>query len=134
LNLIISNESCQLFSLKGKAHFLKKKKKKKSGLSWWLSGKESASQCRRHRFDPWSGKIPHAETKPVHQNYWACALEPRSHNFWKPTCPRARVLCSKRSHCRAALPLQLECSPHFPQLGKSPCNSEDPAGPKVKYR
>ena len=30
------------------------------GLPWWLSDKESACQCRRHRFDPWSGKIPHA--------------------------------------------------------------------------
>ena len=27
---------------------------------WWLSGKEFACQCRRHVFDPWSGKIPHA--------------------------------------------------------------------------
>ena len=27
------------------------------GLPWWLSGKESACQCRRHRFDPWPGKI-----------------------------------------------------------------------------
>ena len=32
------------------------------GLFWWLSGKEPMSlcQCRRHRFNPWSGKIPHA--------------------------------------------------------------------------
>ena len=30
-------------------------------LPWWLSGKESACQCRRHGFDPWSGKIPHDE-------------------------------------------------------------------------
>ena len=30
------------------------------GLPWWLRGKESACQCRRHGFDPWSGKIPHA--------------------------------------------------------------------------
>ena len=30
------------------------------GLPWWLSGKESVLQCKRHRFDPWSGKIPHA--------------------------------------------------------------------------
>ena len=29
-------------------------------LPWWLSGKESACQCRRHRFNPWSRKIPHA--------------------------------------------------------------------------
>ena len=28
------------------------------GLSWWLSHKESTCQCRRHRFDPWVGKIP----------------------------------------------------------------------------
>ena len=26
-------------------------------LPWWLS-KESIRQCRRHRFDPWVGKIP----------------------------------------------------------------------------
>ena len=26
-------------------------------LPWWLSGKESACQCRRCRFDPWVGKI-----------------------------------------------------------------------------
>ena len=24
----------------------------------WLSGKESSCQCRRHRFNPWVGKIP----------------------------------------------------------------------------
>ena len=39
---------------------LKKKKNIETGLPWWLSGKESACQCKRHRFDPWSGKIPHA--------------------------------------------------------------------------
>jgi len=27
-------------------------------LPWWLGGKESACQCRRHRLDPWVGKIP----------------------------------------------------------------------------
>ena len=31
------------------------------GLPWWLSGKESACQCRRRGFHPWSGKIPRAE-------------------------------------------------------------------------
>ena len=34
-------------------------KKKIRGLPWWLSGKESACQCRRHGFNPWSWKIPH---------------------------------------------------------------------------
>ena len=28
------------------------------GIPRWLSGKESACQCRRYRFDPWSRKIP----------------------------------------------------------------------------
>ena len=27
-------------------------------LPWWLSGKESAYQCRRHSFDPWVRQIP----------------------------------------------------------------------------
>ena len=30
------------------------------GLPWWFSGKESACQCGRRGFDPWSRKIPHA--------------------------------------------------------------------------
>ena len=29
-----------------------------SGLPWWLSGKGSASQCRRRGFDPWVRKNP----------------------------------------------------------------------------
>ena len=29
-----------------------------SGLPWGPSGKESACQCRRYRFNPWVGKIP----------------------------------------------------------------------------
>ena len=28
------------------------------GLPWWLSGKESACQCRTCQFNPWVGKIP----------------------------------------------------------------------------
>ena len=32
----------------------------KAGLPWWLSGEESACQGGRHRFHPWSGKIPRA--------------------------------------------------------------------------
>ena len=27
------------------------------GLPWWLSGKESTCQCRRHGFNPWVGQI-----------------------------------------------------------------------------
>ena len=28
------------------------------GLPWWFSGKESTCPHRRHRLDPWVGKIP----------------------------------------------------------------------------
>ena len=34
--------------------------KNKPGLPQWLSGLESACQCRRHGFNQWSGTIPHA--------------------------------------------------------------------------
>ena len=29
-------------------------------FSWWLSGKVSPYQCKRHGLDAWSWKIPHA--------------------------------------------------------------------------
>ena len=51
------------------------------GLPWWLSGKKSACQCRRHGFDPWSRKIPQAVGQPS-----LCATIT---NF---TCPGAKVL------------------------------------------
>ena len=31
-----------------------------TGLPWWLIGKESTCQCRRHGFNHWSGTIPRA--------------------------------------------------------------------------
>ena len=43
-------------------------------------------------------------TKPMHHNYWACALEPASQNYWTyvPQLLKSRhlepVLCNKRSH------------------------------------
>ena len=68
------------------------------GLPWWLRGKESACQHRRHGFDPWSGKIPHAcITMRVCHNYWVWALEPGSCNYRSLHVPEP-VLHSKRSH------------------------------------
>ena len=56
------------------------------GLPWWLSGKESAYQCKRHRFNPWVRKIPwrwawqptpvfmpresHGQRSPVSYSLW----------------------------------------------------------------
>ena len=53
-------------------------------MPWWLSGRESTCQCTRHGFDPWYGKIPHAEaqlspciatTEPVLQGPGATTTE-----------------------------------------------------------
>ena len=64
-----------------------------------VSSKESACQCRRHGFDPGSGKIPYGRmaAEPVRPDYWAHVLEPRRHNCGA-MCPRACPLC-KGSHC-----------------------------------
>ena len=32
------------------------------GLPRYLNGKESACPCRRHKFDPWAGRIPWRST------------------------------------------------------------------------
>ena len=88
------------------------------GLPWWLSGKESACQCRRHRFDPQSGKILHAMQQlslcktidPVLQSLGAVATEPvhptaSAPQREKPPKRDARVLKLERSSS------QLEKSP-----------------------
>ena len=67
-----------------------KNKNKKAGLPWWLSGKKKKNmpaKCRTPGFNPRSRKIPHR----VHHNYWACALEPQSHNY-RAHVPRLRNL------------------------------------------
>ena len=53
---------------------LQLKEKKHGGLRWWLSGKESVCRCRRHRFDSWSGKSPHAVKQ---QRLGATTAKPR---------------------------------------------------------
>ena len=96
-----------------------RKKEKKRQLSWWLSGKESACQCWRHRFDPQSGMIQHTSEplRPWARNYWACTQEPRSSNHWphgpqllKPEHFRASTLQNEK-------PLQWEG--RAPQLDRS---------------
>ena len=37
-------------------------------------------------------------TKPVHQNYWACAPQPMSCNYWSPQALQSMLL-NNRSHC-----------------------------------
>ena len=69
------------------------------GLPWWLTGKQSACQGRRHRFDPQSGKIPHpakqlsscmTTTEPVPEAWEPQLLSPCD----ATTEARAPSLCS----------------------------------------
>ena len=61
-------------------------------LLFWSSGEESTCQCRGHRFDPWSGKIPHAPgwlspctmtAEPELWGLWAAPTE-ASTQLWRP--------------------------------------------------
>ena len=49
--------------------------------SWWLSGKESACQCRRHRFDPWVGKSPGEGNG--HPLQYSCLENPMDRGAWE---------------------------------------------------
>ena len=49
---------------------------------------------RGHRFDPWSGRIPHASEQ---LSLCATVTEPGVQELLKPTCLES-VLCNKRSH------------------------------------
>ena len=102
-------------------------KKKKGRVFPLVQYKESACRCRRHRFDSWSGKIPLAieQPSPVCHSYWACALEPRSHNCWahmkqllKASGPRARAMQQEKPLPWEACIPQLESSPCSLQLGE----------------
>ena len=50
------------------------------GLPWWLSGKESAYQCRRHRHDPRVGKTPGGGNGHPLQN--SCLGHPMDRGAW----------------------------------------------------
>ena len=53
----------------------------KQGLPWWLSGKESACQCRRCGLDPWVGKIPcKSKWQPTP---YSCLENPMDRGAWK---------------------------------------------------
>ena len=50
-------------------------KNKKWGPSWWHSGWESSCQCRGHRFNPWSWRVPRTPC--------ATATEPTCYSNWR---------------------------------------------------
>ena len=86
-------------------------------IPWRLSGKEPSCQYRRHGFNPWSRKIPHA-VGPL--SCWAGALEP--------------ALCIKRSYCNEHPAHHNEEQSLLATTKKSPCGNEDPGQPKKRGR
>ena len=75
-------------------------------------------------------------TKPMGHNYWTCALEPGSRNYWphvphllKPRYPGAHAPQQEK-------PLKREA--HAPHLKSSPClpmrSDEGPAQPKISLK
>ena len=70
------------------------------GLPLWLSGKEFTCQFRRHRFDPWAGKIPGAAEqlspgttttcKPELQSLETATTEPVCCTYRGPGVPEPR--------------------------------------------
>ena len=108
------------------------------GLSWWLSGKESACQSMQETRVwslIWEDPTCQRATKPMCHNYWACALEPGSCTDWahvpqllRPACPQLQQ--EKSLQWEACVP-ELERSLHSPEPKKSPWNIVDPAQPKI---
>ena len=72
----------------------------------------------------WEDSICQVATKPVHCNYWACALDTKSCNY---PHSRAHPLQQEKPPQWETCPLQPERVPLLQQLEKSHHSSEDPA-------
>ena len=68
----------------------------------WLSSKESACQCRRHGFDPWSEKIPYAAEQPSPSaTTTELVLEPMCLNKEKPVHCNQKVAATHHNDRKA---------------------------------
>ena len=82
-------------------------------ILWWLSGKESTCQCRRLRFNPWSGKTPHAAEQ---LSPWVPATEPVLYSLRRTT--------TEACVPRACAPQQKKPSQQKPQQKLQPCGKK----------
>ena len=77
-------------------------------------------------------RFPHAAEQ---LNPRATTTKPMIYSLWAATAEAPclePMLGNKRSRCNERRPLAaIKCSPHPPQLEKSPCNNKDPAQPKI---
>ena len=103
------------------------------GLPWRLTGKESSCQRRRHRFDPWSRKIPRAKGQlSLYIQLLSLFSGAQESQLLQPKLPRACALQQEKTPQWEAPILQLESSPCSPKLEKNPSSNKDPAKGKKK--
>ena len=97
------------------------------GDSWWLSGKGSTYQCRRHGYNPWSGKIPRGaeQLSPCTTTAAANALKGPHDSATGATCPNYRRLHTKsryfttgKATAMRSMHTAMKNSPHSPPLEK----------------
>ena len=86
----------------------------------------------------WEDPTCRRATKPVHYNYWACALEPKHHNHWAHTSQLLTsvhlepMLRNKRSHRMRSPRTATKSSPRSPQLEKAWVQQRRPNTTKYK--
>ena len=71
-----------------------------AGPPWWLSGEESACQCRRHGFGPWSGKIP-----PATGQLSLCTTTVEARAPYSPCSTREATAMGSHTHIQEQAPL-----------------------------
>ena len=110
--------------------------KQSTGLPWWLSGKESACQCRGHGFDPWPRKIPHAAeqlspctttTEPVVYSQEATTTEPTCPNY-QACAPQSPLSTTEASSLRSSCTTTRE-QPPLAATREKPAQQRRPSTP-----
>ena len=100
------------------------------GLPWWLSGKESPCQGKRHRFTAWSGKTPHAgEQLSPWPRLWAMCSRAQTLQLLKPARPRASAPQQEKPLQWEAHAPRLDSGPQLSTAGEKPTQHENPTQP-----
>ena len=110
------------------------KNSKLEGLPWWRSGwVRLPMQGTQVRALVQEDPTCRGATKPVRHNYWACALEPTSDNYWSPRAatteartPRACALRQEKPPLWEARASQRRVAPAHHNQRKPACSNEDP--------
>ena len=76
----------------------------------------------------------HGATKHVHPNYWARTLEHASHNYMKPTCPRASTPQPEKPPKWEVHAPQWRIDPAHCNKRKPRSSNEDPVRPKINTK